>query len=120
MMLQGKPAEERKRIVMGLFERVGLQSEAHRRPSQLSGGQQQRVAVVRAIANKPVIVLADEPTANLDSKTSAALLDLMKELNEEEHITFLFSTHDPLVMQRAERVIRLDSGLVIDSDMSAA
>ena len=114
LFLQGKSSSERKEIVTPLLERVGLTNEMHRRPSQLSGGQQQRVAIVRAIASKPAVVLADEPTANLDSETSAALLDLMAELNEEHGVTFLFSTHDPLVMERAHRVVRLDSGQIID------
>ncbi len=113
LMLQGVPAAERKKIVEQLFERVGIAEYAHRKPHELSGGQQQRVAVVRALAARPRIVLADEPTANLDSETSAALLDLMLELNEEEGVTFLFSTHDDLVMERARRIVRLDSGKVV-------
>lgn len=117
MMLQGIPLTERKKTVMDLLDRVGLADAKDRRPHQLSGGQQQRVAVVRAIASRPSIILADEPTANLDSDTSANLLDLMQELNESEGTTFLFSTHDPLVMSRARRVIRLDSGQIIGEDI---
>lgn len=116
MMLQGIAAAERKKTVMALLDRVGLADAKDRRPHQLSGGQQQRVAVVRAIASKPSIILADEPTANLDSETSSDLLDLMQELNESEGTTFLFSTHDPLVMSRARRVIKLDSGQVIGEE----
>ncbi len=116
MMLQGIAAAERKKTVMALLDRVCLADAKDRRPHQLSGGQQQRVAVVRAIASKPSIILADEPTANLDSETSSDLLDLMQELNESEGTTFLFSTHDPLVMSRARRVIKLDSGQVIGEE----
>jgi putative ABC transport system ATP-binding protein len=84
----------------------------HRRPDQLSGGQQQRVAVARAIASKPALVLADEPTANLDSKTGTELVELMRALNEDQGITFVFATHDPKVMQRAKRIVRLVDGSV--------
>lgn len=117
LMLQGAPSAERKKTVEGLLDRVGLGDAMHRKPHQLSGGQQQRVAVVRAIAAKPAIILADEPTANLDSETSSDLLDLMQELNESEGTTFLFSTHDPLVMSRARRIIRLDSGKIISDGL---
>jgi putative ABC transport system ATP-binding protein len=99
------------------MERVGLADLVDRKPNQLSGGQQQRVAVVRAIASKPLVVLADEPTANLDSKTSESLLDLMLELNKEEGVTFVFSSHDDLVLERARRVIRLDSGQVVGDEV---
>lgn len=115
MMLQGTAPAERKQRVVELLEAVGLGEQLDRKPHQLSGGQQQRVAVARAIASKPKIVLADEPTANLDSETSASLLDLMAELNQEHGVTFVFSSHDPQVMERARRVVRLDSG-TIDSD----
>ncbi len=91
-----------------------------RKPNELSGGQQQRVAVVRALATQPAIVLADEPTANLDSDTSAGLLDLMQELNQELKTTFLFSTHDPVVIERARRVIRLLDGRVTGTEAMAA
>lgn len=113
LMLKGVPAAERKAIVEPLLERVGLKDMMNRRPHQLSGGQQQRVAVVRAIASKPSIVLADEPTANLDSETSKGLLDIMLELNQELGTTFLFSSHDDLVLERARRIIRLDSGNIV-------
>ena len=112
LLLRGIPAPERKRRVQPLLERVGLGDMMDRRPHELSGGQQQRIAVVRALATKPAIVLADEPTANLDSDTSAGLLDLMQELNEEMKTTFLFSSHDPVVIERARRVVRLQDGKV--------
>jgi putative ABC transport system ATP-binding protein len=112
LLLRGVPAEERRRTVEPLLERVGLGELMDRRPHELSGGQQQRVAVVRALATKPRIVLADEPTANLDSETSASLLDLMLELNRELDTTFVFSTHDQTVIDRARRVVRLLDGRV--------
>ncbi len=115
LMLQGVPKAERQKLVMPLLERVGLLDEAKRKPHELSGGQQQRVAVVRALAGKPSIVLADEPTANLDAKTSAGLLDLMLELNQEQGVTFLFSSHDHIVIERVRRVIEMESGR-IESD----
>lgn len=116
MMLKGGGAKERRERVMELLERVGLGGMEDRRPHELSGGQQQRVAVVRAIAGHPLLVLADEPTANLDSETSAALLDVMGELNEEQGVTFLFSSHDPVVIERCRRVIRLDSGEIVSDE----
>ncbi len=116
LLLQGRPLEERKRIVEPLMERVGLQDMMHRKPHELSGGQQQRVAVVRAVAASPRLVLADEPTANLDTKTSADLLDLMRELNQgQQRVTFLFASHDRMVVERATRVVTLVDGL-IDGD----
>lgn len=115
LMLQGMPAPRRREIIMGLLETVGLKGMENRFPRELSGGQQQRVAIARAIAPQPELVLADEPTANLDSKTSASLLDLMMNLNREKNVTFIFSTHDPEVMERAHRIIRLKDGR-IDAD----
>lgn len=114
MLLKGAPREERQKAVEKLLDEVGLKEMMDRRPHELSGGQQQRVAVVRAIAGTPVIVLADEPTANLDSKTSEALLDLMVELNRNHGVTFLFSSHDPVVIERCRRVVRLDSGQIAE------
>ena len=105
---------------MPLLERVGLGDMKDRKPHELSGGQQQRIAVVRALATQPAIVLADEPTANLDSDTSAGLLDLMQELNHELKTTFLFSTHDPVVIDRARRVVRLHDGRVAGTEALAA
>ena len=112
LLLRGVPAPERKALVAPLLERVGLEDMMDRKPHELSGGQQQRVAVVRALATSPELILADEPTANLDSETSAGLLDLMLELNKELGTTFLFSTHDPVVIDRARRVVRLLDGRV--------
>lgn len=100
------------RRVRGLFERTGLAGLEDRRPGKLSGGQQQRVAVARAMVTEPDIILADEPTANLDSSTGAALLDLMRELNDRKAMTFLFSTHDPMIMERAKRLVILKDGQV--------
>ena len=115
MLLQGVPAEERAARVRELFERTGMTGLENRRPGKLSGGQQQRVAVVRAVASRPALVLADEPTANLDSTASEALLEMMQELNRELGVTFVFATHDPRVMDRCRRVVRMVDGAV-DSD----
>ena len=120
MVLQGRPAAECRKIALGYLERVGLADMAHRRPKALSGGQQQRVAVARALAGEPSLVLADEPTANLDSDTAVGLLDLMARMNREEGVTFLFSTHDPRVMQRAQRVITLQDGQIHDIENHVA
>ncbi|MEJ2502748.1 MAG: ABC transporter ATP-binding protein [Gemmatimonadota bacterium] len=112
LLLRGEPAEERRAIVEPLLQRVGLGDMMDRKPHELSGGQQQRVAIVRALATRPRLVLADEPTANLDSETSGSLLDLMVELNAELGTTFVFSTHDATVIDRARRVVRLLDGRV--------
>ena len=117
--LQKVPSKQRRQRVMALLERVGLAEKAHRRPSELSGGEQQRVAVVRALASNPAIVLADEPTANLDHKTGESLLDLMLELQREQGTTFLFSTHDPVVLDRARRIVRMDSGRIVADERPA-
>jgi putative ABC transport system ATP-binding protein len=114
LILQGIEREERRTKALAVLSRLGLGELAGRRPKKLSGGQQQRVAVARAIVTNPRLVLADEPTANLDSKTGEALLDLMKELNERDGVTFVFSTHDPMVMKKAKRIIRLKDGIVAD------
>ena len=113
MLLQGKPEAERRQRVTKLLTEVGLEKQLDKRPAQMSGGQQQRVAVARALASKPKFVLADEPTANLDSKSTAQLLDIMKKLNEEEGITFIFSTHDQRVIDRAKRIITLEDGQIV-------
>lgn len=118
LLLRGVPVEDRRARVEPLLERVGLGDMMDRRPHELSGGQQQRVAVVRALATRPRLVLADEPTANLDSETSGALLDLMLELNRELETTFVFSTHDATVIERARRVVRLLDGRVAAVDRS--
>ncbi len=110
LLLRGVSKAERKQRVMETLAAVGLQGLEKRRPNELSGGQQQRVAVARAIVGKPALVLADEPTANLDSKTSEALIDLMKTLNDEHGVTFVFATHDPRVMAAAKRVVHLVDG----------
>jgi len=112
MLLQGVPDAERRARATAILNEVGLAGLEDRRPGELSGGQQQRVAVARAIVAAPDLVLADEPTANLDSATGAALMDLMRRLNEERRITFVFSTHDPMVMERARRLVRLKDGRV--------
>jgi putative ABC transport system ATP-binding protein len=118
LQLQGVGAKERKNRARELLERVGLGGLENRRPAELSGGQQQRVAVARAIASRPRLVLADEPTANLDSHTAGELLGLMKELNSDIGTTFLFSTHDRMVMQSARRCIMLQDGRkVADSEV---
>ena len=114
LLLRGVPPEERHRRVRALFSEMGLEGLEDRRPGKLSGGQQQRVAVARAVVGEPALVLADEPTANLDSATSAALLDIMEHLNQEHGVTFVFSTHDPRVMERARRLIRLVDGRIED------
>ncbi|MFH1467562.1 MAG: ABC transporter ATP-binding protein [Pseudomonadota bacterium] len=114
LLLRGLDEAQRRERVMRVLQQVGLGGMEHRRPSELSGGQQQRVAVARAIVGEPALVLADEPTANLDSATSAALLDTMRQLNETLGITFLFSTHDPNVMDRARRVVKLVDGQVAE------
>ncbi len=115
MLLRGIDEEDRHRRVGELFERTGLAGLEDRRPGKLSGGQQQRVAVVRAVAGNPALVLADEPTANLDSTASGDLLDMMQELNRDLGTTFVFATHDPRVMERARRLIRLvDGGIASD------
>jgi putative ABC transport system ATP-binding protein len=112
LLLKGVPTEERRRRVRDLFAQIGLEGLEDRRPSRLSGGQQQRVAVVRAVVGHPALVLADEPTANLDSASSDALLDVMERLNRDMGTTFVFSTHDPRVMERALRLIRLVDGSI--------
>jgi len=114
MLLQGAGKAERLQRVQQLFKEIGLEDKLNSRPAELSGGQQQRVAVARALASKPRFVLADEPTANLDSKSAANLLDIMEMLNKEEKITFLFSTHDQRVIQRARRVVTLVDGAVAE------
>ncbi len=112
MLLQGKSPAERKYRAERILRRVGLGDYINRFPNEMSGGQQQRVAVARAIAAEPKVIIADEPTANLDSTTAGLLMDLMLELNEEKGITFIFSTHDPMIMEKAKRIIRLKDGLI--------
>ncbi|MDH5648246.1 MAG: ABC transporter ATP-binding protein [Gammaproteobacteria bacterium] len=119
LKLQGVPEKQCHERVMNILAEVGLQGLEHRRPDELSGGQQQRVAIARAIVTRPAIVLADEPTANVDSVTADALLDLMQELNRVERTTFLFSTHDQRVMDRARRLIRLRDGRLEQDEVRA-
>lgn len=112
MLLQHIKKGDREKRIEQLFKQINLEDRISSRPSQLSGGQQQRVAVARALASKPQFVLADEPTANLDSKSASNLLDIMDKLNKEEGMTFIFSTHDPRVIERARRVITLVDGRI--------
>ena len=116
MQLQGVAAAKRHALAMDILEEVGLKGMEERRPGELSGGQQQRVAVARAIVSKPALILADEPTANLDTATSTALIDLMAELNRDLGTTFVFATHDTRLMERARRVVRLVDGAIVDDD----
>jgi putative ABC transport system ATP-binding protein len=113
MQLQGVSKEQRNERTLELLKSVGLGEKVNTRPNKLSGGQQQRVAVARALASKPKFILADEPTANLDSKSAENLLEIMEKLNREEHITFIFSTHDARVVAKARRVITLEDGKIV-------
>jgi putative ABC transport system ATP-binding protein len=115
LMLQGIPTTERRARVREVLAEVGLEGLENRFPRQLSGGQQQRVAIARAIVSEPALVLADEPTANVDSKTGTALLDLMHRLNEEKGVTFFFSTHEEAVMKRARRLLQLEDGVILNN-----
>jgi len=117
MSLQKWPHKERDTRTLELLNAVGLSDRINSRPSKMSGGQQQRVAVARALASRPKFVLADEPTANLDSKSATTLLEIMEKLNHGEKITFIFSTHDPRVVKMAHRVITLEDGKVISDDV---
>ncbi len=117
MQMQGRSEQECRERSLQLLNDVGLADKIDKRPSELSGGQQQRVAVARALSSKPDFVLADEPTANLDSVSSAGLLDMMAELNEKEQITFVFSTHDQRVIDRARRVVTLVDGKIDKDEM---
>ena len=112
LLLNGHSASERRERVMELLKAVDLTDRANNRPDQLSGGQQQRVAVARALASKPTLILADEPTANLDTANGHQVMDIMKKLNKETGVTFIFATHDPRVISYADRVVTLEDGLV--------
>jgi len=118
LRLAGDTENRAARVEKALVD-VGLKDYLHRRPSQLSGGQQQRVAIARALVKKPAIIIADEPTANLDSTNGEAILELMREMNERDGVTFLFSTHDPMVMSRARRVVKLKDGHVVGDERRA-
>ncbi len=117
MLLQKWSKEEREKRTFELLKAVGLSDRVNSRPSKMSGGQQQRVAVARALASRPKFVLADEPTANLDSKSAANLLEIMEKLNHEEKVTFIFSTHDARVVKMAHRVITLEDGKVVSDEV---
>ncbi len=114
--LRGVPRREQRARAMEALSALGIAELAHRRPNRLSGGQQQRVAVARALAARPAVVLADEPTANLDSKNGLALIELMRRLNREAGITFLFATHDPRLLAHVDRVIRLEDGRIVGEE----
>lgn len=116
MLLQGVDKDQRRRRATEVLDEVGLDGMHHRRPAELSGGQQQRVAIARAIASNPAIVFADEPTANLDSHTATELLEMMRDMNERHGSTFVFATHDELVMKYARRIVRLRDGLIVDDE----
>ena len=117
MHLQGRPKAEREARTRELLDSVGLAERMNSRPSKMSGGQQQRVAVARALASKPQFVLADEPTANLDTQATENLLDIMLKLNQDEQVTFIFATHDEKVMKKARRVITIEDGKVLSDIM---
>ena len=121
LLLQGgmTPAERSKRVDE-MIEKVGLSGQVRQRPSELSGGQRQRVAIARALVTRPRIVMADEPTANLDSVTGQTIIDLMKHLNSAEKTTFIFSTHDPRVMNHAGRIVRMVDGRIVEGEIAAA
>lgn len=113
LLIKGMSKKERRDRVLHFVEKVGLQGHLKHRPNELSGGQRQRVAIARALVTRPEIILADEPTANLDSKTGQTIIDLMKEINQADKTTFLFSTHDSSIMQQARRVVKLHDGVVV-------
>ena len=117
MLLQNVPVAERKERVEKFLTEVGLEGKGNRFPVELSGGQQQRVAIARAMVSHPDIILADEPTANLDSETGVLLLDMMRKFNEEFQMTFIFSTHDPQIMERAKRMVTLTDGHIVSDEI---
>jgi putative ABC transport system ATP-binding protein len=117
MLLQNVPSAERKERVRKFLTEVSLEGKENRFPAELSGGQQQRVAIARAMVSHPDIILADEPTANLDSATGTQLIDMMRKFNEELNMTFVFSTHDPQIMERAKRIVTLTDGQIISDEL---
>ena len=119
LLLNGTKAADRKKRVHEMLEAVGLADRAHHRPDQLSGGQQQRVAVARALATNPKLILADEPTANLDTENGKQVMDIMEKLNKETGVTFVFATHDPRVIKYAKRVVTLRDGLIVENNGSS-
>jgi putative ABC transport system ATP-binding protein len=116
-LLQNVPSAERKERVRKFLTEVGLEGKENRFPAELSGGQQQRVAIARAMVSHPDIILADEPTANLDSATGAQLLEMMRRFNEELNMTFVFSTHDPQIMERSKRMVTLTDGRIVSDEL---
>ncbi len=120
LLLNGKNAAERKQRVMELLKAVDMTDRAHHRPDQLSGGQQQRVAVARALATNPKLILADEPTANLDTENGEQVMEIMKKLNKDTSTTFVFATHDPRVIKYATRVVTLQDGLITNNGKASA
>ena len=120
LLLVGMNAAERRERVTQLLNSVELSDRAHHRPDQLSGGQQQRVAIARALATKPALILADEPTANLDTPNGAQVMDIMTRLNQDTGVTFVFATHDPRVIKYARRVVTLRDGRIVDGVVAAA
>ena len=119
-LIRGEPRKELRERVLHVAKDVGLETFLHHKPDELSGGQRQRVAIARALVTQPQLVLADEPTANLDSKTSQQIIDLMLDLNKTKGVTFIFSTHDPRVMEHARRVVRIADGALVDGTEAAA
>ncbi len=119
LLMNGHSSKERRERVMELLKAVDLADRANNRPDQLSGGQQQRVAVARALASKPTLILADEPTANLDTTNGQQVMDIMAKLNKETGVTFIFATHDPRVIKYAQRVVTLRDGLIVDNNGSS-
>ncbi len=117
LLLKGVSKEEREQKVYEILKKIKMEDKIKKKPTELSGGQQQRVAIARALVAKPDIILADEPTANLDSKTGMEIIDFMKDLNEEENVTFLFSTHDPMIMSKAKRLIHLKDGKITQDEL---
>lgn len=120
LTLQGIPDRERRKRSLAVMKELGIDTLATKRPNKMSGGQQQRVAIGRAIVTNPAVILADEPTANLDSATGAALLDLMAEMNQNHGITFIFSSHDPQVIERGRRIVRLRDGRIESDEVRTA
>ena len=113
LLLRKIPSKERRAKALSLLQKIGLEKHIHHKPAELSGGQQQRVAIARALVTEPKLILADEPTANLDSKTGSDILKLMKQFNQEKRITFIFATHDPRVLDNASRIIYMEDGSII-------
>jgi putative ABC transport system ATP-binding protein len=118
LLLNGRSSSERRERVMQLLEAVGLKDRANHRPDQLSGGEQQRVAIARALASKPTLILADEPTANLDTPNGKQVMEIMTQLNQETGVTFVFATHDPRVVSYARRIVTLRDGLIVENSVA--